>query len=82
MEKGSLTIQRQDAAGESDVPIQPDGSYRIDLVPSGTYIIGIQDFYAKKEKQGSLGKNTITIQLGDRDVLDANLELMGRVPAE
>ncbi len=82
VEKGFLTIQRQDSAGESDVPIQPDGSYRINLVSSGTYIIGTQDFYAKKEKPGSLGNNTITIQLGDRDVLDANLDLLGRAPAE
>jgi hypothetical protein len=57
----------------------PDGSYRFDLLPSGAYTV---EAYSPGSEDSDVHaiRKTITVQLGDDDVLDANLDLPTQAP--
>ncbi len=80
--KASISIVGQGFEIESDTSTFADGTYRYDLLPPGTYTIGIEDYSSQKDRQGASKGPTITIQLMDRDILDANLDLLHHAQAE
>lgn len=59
-------------------PTISDGSYRIDLVPSGTYIL--EATFSPAAPGRSSTTRQITVTVGDGDVLDANINLPAREP--
>jgi len=66
------------ADGPSDGMSMPDGSYRFDLLPPGTYTIKAQRYPlgAGRIDGRPLGPSAkITIQVNDRDILDANIDI-------
>lgn len=78
-----VTIRRQgdtetDAGGET----KSDGLYRFPTELSGSYIIEARYPADQSENSGPQVESRITVQLGDSDVDDANIELLSHAPAE
>lgn len=70
------------ANGANDATTMPDGSYRFDLVPPGTYTIKAQlrpTFTESANGHSAAASAKITIQVNDRDVLDANIDIPAQV---
>lgn len=60
--------------GNSDAMSLPDGSYRFDLLPPGSYTVQAQyPAGAQSSGRGATGK--ISVQVSDSDVPDANIDL-------
>jgi len=73
-----ISLQRQDGSvQDSDSISMPDGPYRFDLLPPGTYTI-------RAKPMGSSGSDVrpllgqVNIPVIDTDVLDANIDLRAR----
>jgi hypothetical protein len=67
-----LTIQRQGENGTRDTEVNSDGTYRVDLLLPGTYVI-----QAKYTLPGGVAATrSIIVTMSDSDVLDANLEML------
>jgi hypothetical protein len=71
----SLTIQRQGQTGTKEFVSNSNGTYRIDLLVSGTYFIEARYPPAGEENRGPSERSKVSVLLGDSDVLDANLDL-------
>ncbi len=68
-----ITLMRKGTSMQSsDAVSMPDGSYRFDLVPSGSYIL-------RARRGGSDSSGEVPVQLQDSDVFDANIDLRGQV---
>lgn len=55
-----------------------NGTYRIDMLPRGSYVLEAEFPPAGEETHGSSIKHKISVLLSDGDVLDANLDLRSR----
>jgi hypothetical protein len=74
----SVSIEGQGILGQhSDAITMDDGSYRFDLLPSGNYTLRVQPSGAATGASG-----TVSVQLEDTDVLDANIELHPKAAPE
>ena len=78
--RAALTIYRDvKKLSNSDVISTPEGSYRFDLLPAGTYTIKamypIQMLASKKAHPAPSVTGKITVQVMDDDILDANIDL-------
>lgn len=71
----SLTIQRQGQTETKEFASSSDGTYRIDMIVSGTYVIEAQYPPAGVEGRGPSVRSKVSVLLGDSDVPDANLDL-------
>ena len=60
----------------SDAMSTLDGSYRFDLLPAGTYTIAATVYDNSKSQPEPAIVRKITVQLGDNDLTDANLEML------
>jgi hypothetical protein len=76
----NVSVQRRDGSVQGYESISmPDGSYRFDMLPPGTYTIRAKPM--SSSSVGSSGPNErpvwgqVVIQLNDTDVPDANLDL-------
>jgi len=64
--------------GGNDATSMPDGSYRFDLLPAGTYTIKAQrhpSFTKPVTGHSTAASAKITIQINDRDIPDANIDI-------
>jgi hypothetical protein len=73
----ALELEGQNTKLESSATINPDGSYRFDLLPADTYVLTAEEADTVEGAGGAAKEHKITVQLGDQDVLDANIELGG-----
>jgi hypothetical protein len=73
-----VSVQRQGGSVQDYESISmPDGYYRFDLLPPGTYTIRAKPMgSAESGVRPLLGQ--VSIQLIDTDVLDANIDLRAR----
>jgi hypothetical protein len=78
----SVTIQHKGQTESRSFASDSDGTYRIDLLPKGIYVLEAQYPAAEAEGRGPSVRRTITVQLVDNDVLDANLDLLDHSPAK
>lgn len=60
----------------SDAMSTLEGSYRFDLLPAGTYTIAATVYDNSKSQPEPAVVRKITVQLGDNDLTDANLEML------
>ena len=85
VEKSHIALQRQ---GDKDpcncgTGTLADGSFRIDLLPSGTWTLEVSAPYRHISGKIDHPKSRkITVQLGDSDVLDVNLDLSAPFPKQ
>jgi hypothetical protein len=63
----------------SDAMSTADGSYRFDLLPSGTYTIAATVYDSAKPPRPAVVQK-ITVQLGEEDLTDADLEILPSAP--
>lgn len=78
----SITIQRAGQSWSRTFASDSNGNYRIDMLPQGAYTLEGQYPPADEEKPGPFFRHKISVQLGDGDVPDANLNLLNRPPAQ
>jgi hypothetical protein len=78
----SVSIQRKDQAQSRFFVSDADGKFRIDFLQPGKYAVETEYPPAWLEERGPYLKRTVIISLGDSDVLDVNLELGHKTPAE
>lgn len=70
-----VTIFRQGKrVGTSEAMSLPDGSYRFDLLPAGSYAVKAQ-YPAGAQSSGRGASGKISVQVSDSDVPDANIDL-------
>lgn len=76
LEGADLMIFRQGKrVGNSDAMSLSDGSYRFDLLPSGSYTVEA-NYSSGTQSSGRSATGKITVQVGDGDVPDANIDLL------
>lgn len=70
-----ISLQRQDGSVQDSASISmPDGSYRFDLLPPGTYTIRAKPMGSSElDVKPPFGQ--VSVQLVDTDVLDANIDI-------
>jgi hypothetical protein len=74
----SVTIQQRGQDWSRRFATGSNGTYRIDMLPQGSYVLEAEFPPAREETHGSSVKRKISVLLGDGDVLDANLDLRSR----
>lgn len=78
----SVTIQPKDQTWSRIFASDSNGTYRIDLLPQGAYTVEAEFPSTETEVRGPSVRRKIPVQLGEGDVLDANLDLLSHPPAE
>ena len=78
IEGASVTIQQNGQTWSRRFASGSNGTYRIDVLPQGNYVLEAEFPPAGEENRGPSIKRKIAVQLSDGDVLDANLDLRNR----